>query len=128
MERLILYIDVNNAFLSWTAVERLNKGEEVDIRKIPAVIGGDEAKRSGVVLAKSELAKEFGIKTGETLYMARKKCPNIQVFENNFEIYRKYSSSMIKILKRYTDKIEQMSIDECAIDLTGFIKPGEKVE
>lgn len=63
MERLILYVDVNNAFLSWTAVEKLNNGEKIDIRNIPAVIGGDEKQRSGIVLAKSQLAKEFGIKT-----------------------------------------------------------------
>lgn len=128
MERLILYIDVNNAFLSWTATEKLNNGEEIDIRNIPAVIGGDEEKRSGIVLAKSQLAKEFGIKTGETLYSARKKCPGIKVYPSNFEIYRKYSDAMIEILKRYTDKIERMSIDECAIDLTNFVQKNEKIE
>ena len=118
VERLILYIDVNNAFLSWTAVEKLNNGEDIDIRKTPAVIGGDEEKRSGIVLAKSPIAKEFGIKTGETLYMARKKCPNIKVYKGDFSVYRKYSNAMIEILKRYTDKIEMRSIDECAIDMT----------
>ena len=128
MERLILYIDVNNAFLSWTATEKLNNGEETDIRNIPAVIGGDEEKRSGIVLAKSQLAKEFGIKTGETLYSARKKCPGIKVYPSNFEIYRKYSDAMIEILKRYTEKIERMSIDECAIDLTNFVQKNEKIE
>ena len=58
MERQILHVDVNNAFLSWTAVEKLKNGEEIDIRNIPSVIGGDEQKRSGIVLAKSMKAKE----------------------------------------------------------------------
>lgn len=128
MERLILHIDVNNAFLSWTAVERLKKGEIVDIRTIPAVIGGDEAQRRGIVLAKSPVAKQFGIKTGEPLYMARQKCPKVQVFESDFSVYRKYSNQMIEILKKYTDQIEQLSIDECAIDLTHFLLKGESIE
>ena len=62
MEKQILHVDVNNAFLSWTAVEMLKNGENIDIREIPAIIGGDETKRSGIVLAKSMKAKECGIK------------------------------------------------------------------
>ena len=128
MERFILHIDVNNAFLSWTAVERLKNGETVDIRTIPAVIGGSEEDRKGIVLAKSPVAKQFGIKTGEPLYFARKKCPQIQVFASDFKTYRKYSNQMIEILKEYTDQIEQVSIDECSIDLTRFLMKGESVE
>ena len=81
MERQILHVDVNNAFLSWTAVEMLKNGSKVDIREIPAIIGGDETKRSGIVLAKSMKAKECGIKTADTIYQARIKCPNIQIFQ-----------------------------------------------
>ena len=77
MEREILHVDVNNAFLSWTAVEMLKNGSSLDIRTIPAVIGGDEQQRKGIVLAKSNLAKQVGIKTGEPIYYARKKCPNL---------------------------------------------------
>lgn len=77
MERQILHVDVNNAFLSWTAIDRLNSGESLDIRTISAIIGGDESQRHGIVLAKSMKAKEFGIKTGEPIYQARKKCPNL---------------------------------------------------
>ena len=80
MEKQILHVDVNNAFLSWTAVEMLKKGSDIDIREIPAIIGGDESKRSGIVLAKSTKAKEFGIKTAETIYQARMKCPNIKIY------------------------------------------------
>lgn len=118
MERKILHVDVNNAFLSWTAVEKLNNGEEIDIRKIPAIIGGDEAQRKGVVLAKSDLAKQFGIKTGEPIFFARKKCPQVKMFETNFKIYKKYSDKMFDILSEYTNVIERFSIDECFVDLT----------
>ncbi len=128
MERLILHIDVNNAFLSWTAVDRLKRGESIDIRTIPAVIGGEENERKGIVLAKSQLAKQFGIKTGEPLYFARKKCPQIQVFPSNFSVYQEYSRAMIEIFKQYTDKIQQFSIDECFLDLTQFMLEGETIE
>ena len=83
MERQILHVDVNNAFLSWTAIEMIKNGSKIDIREIPAIIGGDETKRSGIVLAKSMKAKEFGIKTAETIYQARMKCPNIQIFASD---------------------------------------------
>ena len=74
MERIIMHIDVNNAFLSWTAVDLLKQGHKYDIRERYAVIGGDEATRHGIVLAKSMPAKKAGVKTAETLYTARKKC------------------------------------------------------
>ena len=80
MKRIILHVDVNNAFLSWTAVDILQKGSKTDIRNIPAIIGGDQALRQGIVLAKSTIAKKFGIVTGETIYSAKKKCPNLKVF------------------------------------------------
>lgn len=127
MERFILHVDVNNAFLSWTAVERLKNGEKLDIRTIPAVIGGDESQRRGIVLAKSQLAKQFGIKTGEPLYLARQKCPAVKVFSSDFRVYLKYSKAMIEIFKEYTDKIEQYSIDECSLDLTNFLLPNETI-
>ena len=121
MERLIFHIDVNNAFLSWTAVEMLKNGTKIDIRTIPAIIGGDESKRHGVVLAKSNVAKQFGIKTGEPIYFARQKCPQIKVFESNHKMYREYSDKLYKLFQEYTDKIERFSIDECFLDMTNFI-------
>ena len=121
MERQILHIDVNNAFLSWTAVERLKQGNKIDIREIPAIIGGDESKRSGIVLAKSMKAKECGIRTAETIYQAKIKCPSIQIFESDFKIYRKYSDSLYNLLLQYTDKIERFSIDECFLDMTNYL-------
>ncbi len=125
MERLIFHIDVNNAFLSWTAVDMLKKGAKLDIRTIPAIIGGDESKRHGVVLAKSNIAKQFGIKTGEPIYFARKKCPNLQVFESNHKMYREYSNKLYNLFKEYTNIIERFSIDECFLDMTNFIGKNE---
>ncbi len=121
MERQIMHIDVNNAFLSWYAIWRLKNGEKIDIREIPAIIGGDETRRAGIVLAKSNIAKKFGIVTGETIYSARKKCPNIQVFQGNFKIYHEYSNKMYNLLLEYTDKIERFSVDECFLDMTEYL-------
>lgn len=121
MEKQILHIDVNNAFLSWTAVEMLKQGSQIDIREIPAIIGGDEAKRSGIVLAKSMKAKECGIRTAETIYQARLKCPNLKIFQSDFKIYRKYSDALYNLLLQYTDKIERFSIDECFLDMTNYL-------
>ena len=125
MERLIFHIDVNNAFLSWTAVDMLKKGAKLDIRTIPAIIGGDESKRHGVVLAKSNVAKQFGIKTGEPIYFARKKCTNLEVFESNHKMYREYSNKLYELFKEYTNIIERFSIDECFLDMTNFIGKNE---
>jgi DNA polymerase-4 len=120
-QRQILHVDVNNAFLSWTALDRLNQGEKVDIREIEAVIGGDESKRSGIVLAKSMKAKRRGVYTGETLYQARLKCPNLQVFKGDYKSYKKHSNDLYKILLEYTEKIERFSIDECFLDMTDYL-------
>ena len=121
-QKQILHIDVNNAFLSWTAIDRLEAGEILDIRNIEAVIGGDESKRSGIVLAKSMKAKMKGVTTGETLYQARLKCPNLQVFKGEYKSYKKHSNDLYKILLEYTDKIERFSIDECFLDMTGYLQ------
>ena len=125
MEKQILHVDVNNAFLSWTAVERLKNGETLDIRTIPAIIGGDEAQRRGIVLAKSNMAKQVGIQTGEPIFFAKKKCPNLQIYAGDFKVYKKYSNSLYNLLLEYTDKIERFSIDECFMDMTGYIPKGK---
>ena len=119
--RQILHVDVNNAFLSWTALDMLKNGSKIDIREIPAIIGGDESKRSGIVLAKSMKAKEFGIKTAETIYQAKMKCPGIQIFPSNFKIYRENSNKLFNLLSQYTDRIERFSIDECFLDMTKYL-------
>ena len=121
MERKILHIDVNNAFLSWTAINMLNNGEEIDIRNIPSIIGGDESKRRGIVLAKSPPAKKFGIVTGEPIYMARKKCPEIKIYPSNYKLYKYYSNKLYELFLEYTEYVERFSVDECFLDMTEFL-------
>ena len=118
-ERIIFHIDVNNAFLSWSAILLLNNGHNKDIRNIPAIIGGDEKKRHGIVLAKSSIAKKYGIKTAETIYQAKLKCPNLEIYSPNYEWYNKKSNELYNYLAQYTPIIEKYSIDECFLDMTG---------
>lgn len=118
MKNIIFHIDVNNAFLSWSALDLLNQGFKYDIRNSYAVIGGDETKRRGIVLAKSNSAKKVGIVTGETLYSARKKCKVLKVYPPNYNFYQKKSKELFELLGKYTDDIEPFSIDECFLDYT----------
>lgn len=120
MRRLIYHIDVNSAYLSWEATEQLKNGAEQDIRKIPSIIGGDTSQRKGVVLAKSVPAKAFGIHTGEPVADALKKCPSLQSFSPNFSLYKKYSRQFIAVLKKYAPVVEQVSIDEAYLDMSGL--------
>ena len=100
----------------------LHKGSKVDIRERYAVIGGDEATRHGIVLAKSMPAKKCGVKTAETLYTARKKCPYLEVYPPEFKIYKKYSDRMYTYLCNFSNKVERYSIDECFLDYTDSYK------
>ncbi len=120
MKQIIFHIDVNSAFLSWTAVEELRNGSERDLRTIPAIIGGDQESRRGIVLAKSESAKKFGIVTGEPVANALRKCPNLTMARPNHRMYQEYSQRMMEFLLTYTDEIEQVSVDECYLDFTGI--------
>ncbi len=116
--RVIFHVDVNNAYLSWTAVYLLKNGYEKDIRLIPSVIGGDEDSRHGIVLAKSPVAKKLGVKSAESIYMARKKCKDLEVFPPNFNLYDEYSNKFYNYLKQYSPLIERASVDECFLDMS----------
>lgn len=116
---IIFHIDVNNAFLSWSAVYLLQNGYKEDIRLIPSVIAGDPEKRHGIILAKSNIAKQYGIKTADTLYLAKKKCPNIQIFPPIFSFYKEISNKLYEYFLTFTPDVERYSIDECFLDLTG---------
>ena len=105
MPKIYFHVDVNSAFLSWSALKALQGGSTVDLRTIPAVVGGDEAKRHGVVLAKSTPAKKFGIQTGESLFAARVKCPGLTVVPPDFDFYVKNSKALIQILNDYTPDV-----------------------
>lgn len=118
MKRIIMHIDVNNAFLSWTAVLFLKQGFKYDIRNSYVVIAGDERKRAGVVLARSDACKKVGIITGEPLYKARKKCPALKTYLPNSKWYEEMSNQLFTFLKNYSPDLEIYSIDECFIDYT----------
>ncbi len=118
MERLVFHVDVNSAFLSWEASRIVKDGGE-DIRLIPSVVGGDPNKRTGVVLAKSIPAKKMGIKTGEPLSAALRKCPDLFIARPDFYLYEKNSKAFMDICREYAPAVEKFSIDECFLDMTG---------
>ena len=119
MARVYFHVDVNSAFLSWSALKALREGSAVDLRSIPSAVGGDEEKRHGVVLAKSGPAKKFGVRTGESLFSARLKCPQLIVTPPDFDFYVQNSKALIAILHDYSPDVEQYSIDEAFLDMTG---------
>ena len=113
-----MHIDVNNAFLSWTAVDLLKQGYKTDIRNIEAIIGGDESKRHGIVLAKSMVAKSKGVKTAETIRDAKRKCNDLKIYPPNYKLYNEMSNKLFNLISNYTPDIEKLSVDECFIDYT----------
>ncbi len=121
MERIIFHIDVNNAFLSWEAHYRITElGESLDLRTIASAIGGDEQTRHGIIVAKSMIAKSYGVKTAETLNEARRKCPNLLIVPPRHQVYKEYSQKMFDLLQDFSPVIEKFSIDEAFVDMTGI--------
>lgn len=118
MSRLIFHIDVNSAFLSWESARRVKQGLS-DLRDIPACIGGDPKKRTGIVVAKSIPAKKYGITTGEPVAMALRKCPELVIVKSDFELYIKCSRAFKEICASYAPVLESFSIDEVFLDMTG---------
>ena len=137
LENIIFHIDVNAAFLSWEAVYRLthgvftetdnqmptgchtaHRGSGMDLREIPSAVGGDVTKRHGIILAKSIPAKRYGIRTGETVLEARRKCPDLLLVPPNYDLYRECSAAFLDILREYSDTVEPYSIDEAFVDMT----------
>lgn len=119
MAKVYFHVDVNSAFLSWSALKKLREGDTLDLRTVPSAVGGDEEKRHGVVLAKSGPAKKYGVRTGESLFSARLKCPDLIVTPPDFDFYVQNSKALIAILQQYTPDVEQYSIDEAFLDMTG---------
>lgn len=122
MDRVILHIDVNSAYLSWEAVDRLQHGALLDLRDVPSVVGGNEASRHGIVLAKSIPAKRFGIQTGETLYSARQKCPGLLSVPPRYDLYTRCSKALQELLREYSDAVQVFSVDECFVDFSASIR------
>lgn len=118
--RVVFHIDVNSAFLSWEAVYRVRHlGGKPDLRTIPSAVGGDISKRHGIILAKSIPARKYNIQTGEPVTEALRKCPGLAVVPPNYELYEKCSKAFMAVLRKYSDKVEQYSIDEAFMDMTG---------
>ena len=119
MQNIIFHIDVNSAFLSWEAVYRLyHRGGTLDLREIPSAVGGDVNLRHGIILAKSIPAKNYGVKTGQTLSEAKQCCPNLMLLPPNYSLYEQCSEAFLEILREYTDVVEQYSVDEAFADMT----------
>lgn len=117
-DRLIFHVDVNSAYLSWSAVKRVQNGES-DLRDIPSAVGGDPTKRTGVILAKSVPAKRFGVQTGEPVGLALRKCPSLVLVPPDFKLYTACSRAFVQACRRVAPVVEQFSIDECFLDMTG---------
>lgn len=120
MERIIFHIDVNNAYLSWEALYRIQElGESLDLRTIPSAIGGDRESRHGIILAKSMPARSYGVQTAETIGEALKKCPNLVIVPPRRWVYKENSRKLMELLREYSPAVEQFSIDEAFVDMTG---------
>ena len=118
MDKIIFHIDVNSAYLSWSAIKKLKEGDGTDLRTIPSIIGGDMERRHGIVLAKSIPAKAFGIQTGEPIVHAIRKCPNLIIEPPDHELYHSRSAELMRFLSDFCPDIEQVSVDECYMDYT----------
>lgn len=114
MERKILHVDINNCYASIEcSINPKLKGKAV-------AVGGDPEQRHGIILAKNQIAKEMGVKTGEALWEAREKCPDLIVLRPNFPLYLKYSKHARSVYESYADRVEPFGIDECWLDVSGY--------
>lgn len=122
-ERVIFHVDANSAFLSWTAAYRVHVlGESFDLREVPSVIAGDKASRHSIILAKSGPAKKYGIHTGEPLFQAFEKCPDLIVAPPDYGLYVEASRHFVEMLRQFSPIVQQYSIDEAWVDMTGTQK------
>ena len=119
-ERVIFHVDANSAFLSWTAAYRVKVlGETEDLRDVPSVVAGDKESRHSIILAKSTPAKKYGIQTGEPLFQALEKCPELRIVPPDYPLYVEASRHFVAMLRQFSPCVEQYSIDEAWVDMTG---------
>lgn len=118
--RIIMHIDAYSAYLSWEAVNRLQHGDSLDLRTVPSVVGGNPETRHGIVLTKSIPAKKYNIQTGETIWEAKAKCPDLIIVPPNCSLYMQCSQSFGDILREYSPLVEQYSIDEYFVDFSNM--------
>ena len=128
-EKIVFHVDVNSAFLSWSAIRRLREDPKaLDLRTVASAVGGDEEARHGVVLAKSTPAKKYGVTTGEPLIIAKRKCPNLYVIRPDFGEYVEQSNRLRTLLGKYTDRVIPFSIDEAWVEFEGFAEVSKDPE
>jgi len=113
-DRLIFHCDCNNFFASCECLER------PELRDVPMAVAGDPANRTGIVVAKNEAAKKFGVKTTDTVWKAKMKCPGIVFVPPRHKLYEQISAKVNAIYTRYTDYVEPASIDESFLEMTGI--------
>lgn len=119
-DRVIFHVDANSAFLSWSAAYRVKVlGETTDLRDIPSVVAGDKESRHSIILARSTPAKKLGIQTGEPLFQALRKCPDLVVIQPDYNLYVEASRHFIDMLRQFSPNVEQYSIDEAWVDMSG---------
>ncbi|MBP3901037.1 MAG: DNA polymerase IV, partial [Blautia sp.] len=124
--RTIFHVDVNSAFLSWSALKQLTEDpHSVDLRTIPSAVGGDVETRHGIITAKSIPAKKYGIQTGEPVVKALAKCPDLVLVKSDFAVYRDYSSRLMELLREYTPVLQQASIDEAYLDVSALLQDND---
>lgn len=112
MPRVIFHVDVNSAFLSWSAAYRVRVlGEQEDLRDIPSAVAGERAERHGIILAKSIPAKKCGVKTGEQIFLAQQKCPGLKLVPPDYALYVEASRRFVALLREFAPVVEQYSID-----------------
>lgn len=116
---VIFHVDVNSAFLSWSAVEHLQGGGSLDYRTIASAVAKHGENGGGIILAKSIAAKKYGIATGEVVWSAKQKCPELLLVPPDYSCYLRSSYAMKEMLKEYSPAVESFSIDECFLDMTG---------
>ena len=126
MDRVVFHIDVNSAFVSWSAVKILSEGGQ-DIRLVPSVVSGDPSDRRSIVTAKSIPCKKFGINTAEPVSMALRKCPGLVIVRGDWEWYKRCSNNFIAICRTYSPILQQFSVDECFIEMTGRLEGKDPV-
>ena len=115
----IFHVDVNSAFLSWSALKQLQDDPgSVDLRTIPSAVGGDVKTRHGIITAKSIPAKKYNIQTGEPVVKALQKCPQLVLVPSDFDTYRKYSHALMDLLSSFSQVLQQVSIDEAFLDVS----------
>ena len=115
MERIIIHSDMNSCYAS------IECSLNPELKGKPVAVGGSVEDRHGIILAKTAEAKRYGVATGEAIWQAKRKCPDLIVVPPHFDIYAKYSAYARDIYRRFTDKIEPMGLDEAWCDITGSI-------